>query len=98
MPTSKSIGLGFVAFASVGILIAGLTPRSMSGSGSEKSYAVAVSGWSSLHLIELGTDWPTKTRHVDDQLMFCRHVVRVADFEVGASCAPEATTIAEAGL
>lgn len=98
MLASKNTGLGFVAFACVGIAIATLTPQSGSGPDGVKSYAVAISGWSSLHLIELGTDWPTKTRHADDRLMFCRHVVRLADFEVGANCAPEATTIADAGL
>lgn len=98
MPNAKSTGSGLVAFASLGILIAGLTPQAAIGPVDAKSYTLAVSGWSRLHLIELGTDWPTKTRHPDDRLMFCRHVVRVADFEIGASCAPEATTIADAGL
>ena len=63
-----------------------------------KTYALAVSVWSRLHLIELGTDWPTKVRHADDQLMYCRHVVRLFSFEIGARCAPEATAIADAGI
>lgn len=96
MPTAKRTGLGLVAFAFLGVLIAGLSPPHRSGAVAAKSYTFAVSGWSQLHLIELGTDWPTKTRNPDDRLMFCRHVLRLADFEVGANCAPEATTIADA--
>ncbi len=98
MSTAKRTGLGLVAFAVMGILITGLTPQSASGPVDAKFYTFALSGWSSLHLIELGTDWPTKTRHAGDRLMFCRHVLRLSDFEIGAKCAPEATTIADAGL
>ncbi len=97
MSTAKRTGLGLVAFASLGILIASPTPQADTGSVGAKSYAFVVSGWSRLHLIELGTDWPTKIRHADDRLMFCRHVLRLSDFEIGAHCAPEATTIADAG-
>lgn len=98
MPTAKRTGLGFVAFAFLGVLIAGHAPQANTGTVGAKSYTFAVSGRSRLHLIELGTDWPTNTRHPDDRLMFCRHVLRLADFEIGASCAPEATTIADAGV
>jgi hypothetical protein len=97
MPTAKRTGLGFVAFAFFGIAVAALTSRPTTDTLAAKSYALAVSGWSRLHLIELGTDWPTNTRHSNDRLMFCRHVVRVSDFEIGFNCAREATTIADAG-
>ncbi len=98
MSTAKRTGLGLVAFASIAVLIAGQPPQDDTGSLSSKSYTLAVSGWSRMHLIELGTDWPINTRHPDDRLMFCRHVVRLADLEIGAKCAPEATTIADAGF
>lgn len=98
MPSAKRTGLGLVAFASIGILLAGHPSQDTADPLGAKSYTLAVSGWSSMHLIELGTDWPTKARHANDRLMFCRHVVRLADLEIGAKCAPEATTIADAGL
>ncbi len=98
MPTAKRTGLALVAFAFFTIVVTSLTSRADTGSIDAKSYTLAVSGWSRLHLIELGTDWPTKVRHPDDRLMFCRHVVRISDFEVGVSCAHEATTIADAGI
>lgn len=96
MPTAKRTGMGFIALALSAIVVAGLTSPPDRGAHGTKSYTLAVSGFSRLHLIELGTDWPTKTRHADDRLMFCRHVVRLAGFEIGARCAPEATTIADA--
>ena len=97
MPTAKRTGWGFIAFALFGLVITGFTPPARPYPPA-KSYSLAVSGWSNLHLIELGTDWPTNTRGPDDRLMFCRHVVRLTGFEIGAQCAPEATTIAEAGF
>lgn len=97
MPTTKRTGLGLVAFALLTVFVSSLTSHTPPRMIGAKSYTVAVSGWSRLHLIELGTEWPTKVRHPDDRLMFCRHVVRLSDFELGVSCAPEATTIADAG-
>ena len=97
MPTAKRTGLGLIAFAALGVFIAGFSPAS-APQPAAKSYSLAISGWSRLHLIELGTDWPTNTRSPDDRLMFCRNVVRITGFEIGTQCAPEATTIADAGL
>ncbi len=96
MPTANRMGVCFVVFAMMGLASNMLPLHSSSPSPDAKFYTFAVSGWSKLRLIELGTDWPTKTKGPDDQLMFCRNVLRLAGFEVGARCAPEATTIADA--
>ena len=96
MLTAKRTGMGFIALALATAVVTGLSTPPDRETMQSKSYTLAVSGWSRLHLIELGTDWPTKTRHADDQLMFCLHVVRLASFEIGARCASEATTIADA--
>lgn len=90
------LGLMMIGFATFAFLTANITASPATTLASGKSYALAVSGWSDLRLIELGTDWPTKTHSAADRLMFCRHVMRISDFEVGARCAPEATTIADA--
>ena len=60
MPTAKRTGWGFIAFALFGLVITGFTPPARPYPPA-KSYSLAVSGWSNLHLIELGTDWPTNT-------------------------------------
>ncbi|MCB1528715.1 MAG: hypothetical protein KDJ45_13580 [Hyphomicrobiaceae bacterium] len=96
MPNARHFGLGLIAFAAVGFAVNGLSAGESRVSVGNQSYTLAVSGWSQMHLIELGTDWPTKTRSDNDKLMYCRHVVRVSGFEVGASCAQKATSIAKA--
>ncbi|MFV0369394.1 MAG: hypothetical protein ACK5KM_13130 [Hyphomicrobiaceae bacterium] len=96
MPNARHFGLGLIAFAAAGFAINGLSAIESRVTVGNQSYAFAISGWSQMHLIELGTDWPTKLRSDNDKLMYCRHVVRISEFEIGASCAPKATSIAKA--
>lgn len=91
-------GLGLILFAAMGLAVSALAPGETPATFEEKPYSMAVSGWSQLRLIELGSDWPTKVQASGDRLLYCRHVVRLAGLEIGTSCAREATAIADASL
>lgn len=99
METAKRTGLGLMACAVAGLMVAMLAPQTVrDDSSSARPYLIAISGTSELRLIELGGDWPTMTETSSDRLLYCRHVARLAGLEFGTSCAREATTIADASL
>ena len=97
MPDARRAGLGLILVALLGMTVSLSSPSASDETIGGKSYAIALSGWSQLRLIELGADWPTRARAPQEKVLYCRHVIRLVGIELGTKCAVEATTIADAG-
>lgn len=92
------IGLALVGSAAAGLALSMTSPTHSKGDAGDKSYAIAISGRSSLRLIELGAQQraaPTNASG-DDRHLYCRKVARAAGLELGVACASEVTTFADA--
>lgn len=98
MATAKRTGLGFIALAVAGLAVSIALPDNTMQSAGAKSYAIAISGRSSLRLIDLEAQESATlaTSSGDKRQLYCRHVARIAGLELGVRCASEATTFADA--
>lgn len=93
-----AIGLILVGSAVAGLALSMALPEGTQSPTDVKSYAIAISGRSSLRLIKLGSQQRTAatTLSPDDRQLYCRYVARAAGLELGVGCASEATTFADA--
>lgn len=98
MATAKRTGLGLIALAVAGLAVSMALPDNTMQPAGAKRYAIAISGRSSLRLIELGAqvDSAQQPATSKDRLLYCQRVTRAAGLEFGSRCASDATTFADA--